>query len=168
MKSAIQESAQALLAADPRFAAFRRIPEIATLTEKEAMDLYACFSPVSYPADHLIYEAGTPTQGEMFLILQGRVEARSPSGRPYARLGGGDVFGLFSFLDPERHHSATIVTITPTDVLKLSRATFQALSIESSRIGLSLMMFMSKLLAKKVLQLENEYIALRDFIHGRP
>ena len=163
----IHAAERARLQNDPVYLRFRALPELAGYEESAVVRLYDCFNHAHYPAGTIVYHARDASQQEVHLILSGHAEARAPSGQPYTRLGPGDVFGLFSFLDGSRPHSATIAVLDDMDVLKISRPHFDMILVEEPLLGNALLNLMFRLVSKMALRLENEYISARAYIEGR-
>ena len=76
-----------------------------------------------------LFAAGDPGN-ELYVVLQGRVDIRLPSGiERYKRLaiyGPGTVFGEVAFLDPGPR-AAEAVTVKPSELLILNRTDFNRL-----------------------------------------
>lgn len=157
----------ASVAAHASFARFRSLPIVQELNSREAMLLFSCLSEMSYAPDTLVYEAGTPSENTMHLILEGKVEVSDRGGQAYTTLGPGDVFGLFSFLDPERLHSATLRCLTEVGTLNIDRPYFDVVSLEEPALGQQLLRFMFRLLSRMALKLKVEYAALHSYSLAR-
>ncbi|MDX8388736.1 MAG: cyclic nucleotide-binding domain-containing protein, partial [Ghiorsea sp.] len=99
-------------------------------------------------------------------ILEGKVNVKSESGYKFSSLRKGDVFGLFSFLDENRKHSATLTVERDTVALTLDRAYFDLISLEEPKLGQQLMRFMFSLMSKKASELEVEYAHMHNFAFG--
>lgn len=155
----------ASVSANPYFMRFRGMPIGQELDSRDAMVLFSCFEERQIKQGNVIYEAGTSSEREMYLILEGQVSVSDASGNIYATLAPGDVFGLFSFLE-ERPHSATIVAKQDVTALTITRPYFDAITCEDPLLGNQLLRFMFRLLTRMSLKLEVEYAALRDYALG--
>jgi len=158
---------EASIASDPLYVRFRSMPVCQELDERECMVLYSCFDVRTYKTDEIIYEANTESDNTMHLILNGSVKVSSPSHDTYARLQAGDVFGLFSFLDEERPHSATVRAEADVTLLTINRAYFNVITIEDPTLGNQMLRFMFRFLSRMALKLESEYAAMHEFALAR-
>ena len=148
------------------FKTFSQLPLVRGLSEEHALEIFCCMTRKFYQAGDVIYQAGRASDSEMFIILDGKVNVRNESGYKYTSLKTGEVFGLFSFLDEQRSHSATIVVEKDVTVLTMERAHFDLIAIEEPQLGNQLMRFMFSLLSKKALELEVEYAHMHNFAFG--
>jgi len=158
---------EAVIAADKNFAAFRTMPIVNSLSLKEAMLMFSCMHERNFSSGEVIYETGTASDQEMFLIVRGTVSASDRSGYKYELLGAGDVFGLFSFLDEDRLHSATLKAEENLTVLSIDRPYFDVITLEDPALGYQLLRFMFRLLSKMALKQEHEYAAMHEYALGR-
>ena len=85
----------------------------------------------------------------------------------YIRLGKADLFGLFSFLDEGRLHSATLRAESEVVLLTIDRSHFDLITLEDARLGNLLLRFMFRLLSNMSLKLESEYAAMHHYVTGR-
>jgi len=157
---------EASIAANTNFMRFRMMPIAQELGAREAMLLFSCFMERNITGGTRIYTAGTPSNNEMYLILDGKVSVSDRSGHCFDTLGPGDVFGLFSFLDEERPHSVTIHAESDLAVLMIDRAYFNVLTLEHPSLGNQMLRFMFRLLSRMALKLEVEYAAMHGFALG--
>lgn len=158
---------EAAIAANKNFMAFRSLPIAAEMNYKQAMLLFSCMRERQFRAGELIYRAGEASGQEVYLILDGKLSAMDPSEHVYGMLQKGDVFGLFSFLDEERLHSATIRAETDATALVIDRPYFDVVTLEDPALGNQLLRFMFRLLSRMALKLEVEYAAMHGFVQGR-
>ncbi len=158
---------EAAIAADQDFIKFRGMPIVNTMKTVDAMLMFSCMNIRTYSAGEVIYEAGTLSKNEISLIIEGRVSASDRSGHQYSLLSAGDVFGLFSFLDEERLHSATLEVEKDVKVLTIDRPLFNVITLEDPALGNQLLRFMFRLLSEMALQLEHEYAVMHGFALGR-
>lgn len=157
---------ESLIESNLDFQTFCDLPLIADLEHKAAMVLFSCMSRETFDAGDVIYQAGEAAKGKMCLILDGKVNVKSESGYKYSSLRKGDVFGLFSFLDEKRNHSATLSVEKDTVALALERSYFDLIALEEPKLGNELMRFMFRLLSKKASELEVEYAHMHNFAFG--
>jgi NTE family protein len=88
-------------------------PLVALLPSQTIEQLLATPALAEYPKGTVVFRAGDPSEA-IFLILSGRCEARSSSGRDIVHevFGPGDVLGERAFLNGEAHATTVIVTTT--------------------------------------------------------
>ncbi|MDT8376210.1 MAG: cyclic nucleotide-binding domain-containing protein [Mariprofundaceae bacterium] len=166
-KTDYQAGYEAAIAADMDFMKFRALPVASAMQRQDAMLMFSCMNLRTCSAGEIVYEAGTVSKNEMAMIIEGRVSASDRSGRRYSMLTAGDVFGLFSFLDEERLHSATLKAESDVKVLTIDRPYFDVITLEDPALGNQLLRFMFRLLTEKALQFEHEYAAIHEFALGR-
>ncbi len=157
---------EAAVVANPLFSRFRCLPVVQELSTKECTLLFLCFEEQRISMDTVIYRIHEKSEGAMSLILQGSVSVSDASTHVYSILNAGDVFGLFSFLDRERVHSASIRAESDLTLLSLKRDFFDVITIENPALGNQLLRFMFRLLTRMSLKLEIEYAALRRAQYG--
>jgi len=121
----------------------------------------------NYSQGDVIYCTGQASKGELSLITSGKVSALDANGHQYTTLSSGDVFGLFSFLDDERIHAATVQATTPLQVVRLSRISFDRIANDQPILENLLLRLMFKLLSKTTLNIEHEYAAIHEYALGR-
>ncbi len=151
----------------PVYKRFCEMPVCSALGPRESILLFSCFDVVRVEAGAVIYEAGEISDHTMRLITSGRVSAASLSQDTYIELGPCDTFGLFSFLDEERPHSATIRAVSDVTLLTLNREYFKVITLEDPALGNQLLRFMFRLLSRMSLKLESEYVAMHHYVTGR-
>jgi len=143
------------------------MPVCQELGLSESMLLFSCFEMRVIPAGTTVYEVGTTSDNEMYLIVEGEAAVSSSSHDIYETLRAGDVFGLFSFLDEDRLHAATVTAVRDMTVLTVSRAYFDVITLEDPALGNQMLRFMFRLLSRMALKLESEYAAMHNFVTGR-
>ncbi|MDQ6967602.1 MAG: cyclic nucleotide-binding domain-containing protein [Mariprofundaceae bacterium] len=166
-KEVLLEALMSSMTSNVYFETFRNIPLIKEMTEEHAILLFSCMKEKRFEAGEVVYHAGTPAEGEMYLILDGKVGVEDESGHRYGDLRVGGVFGLFTFLDDKRNHSATVQAEKDTVVLSLERNYFDLIALEEPKLGQQLMYFMFRLLSEKALKVEVEYAHMHQFALGR-
>lgn len=154
---------EAVADASPVFKQFRALPLIEEMNPRECSLLFSCFKIKHFEMGQMIYEAGKPSGSQMHLILNGHASVVNSNNHVYATLQEGDVFGLFSFLDESRLHSATVKADSGLIVLVLDREYFNLVTIEDQPLGQLLLRFMFRLLSRMALKLEVEYAAIHEF-----
>jgi len=157
----------ASVAANPLFMRFRGLPIGRELEVREAMGLFSCFEEETHRKSDVLYAAGSSSNRTVYIILQGCVSVRDASGNVFSTLQAGDIFGLFSFLD-NRPHSVTVTAHEDLTLLTLQRSYFDLITVEDPVLGNQLLNFMFHLLSRMSLNLESEYVALRNYVrhHG--
>ncbi len=146
------------------FRQFQSLPICSQMDVDDCMELFGCFDLIQVAAGATIYEAATTSDHTMRLILDGQARADAPQPGVTRLLVAGDVFGLFSFLDAQRAHSATLVAETRVTLLALNRHQFNLIAMEYPALGKQLMTFMFHLLSQTALRLESEYVASQTTI----
>jgi len=154
-------------APEPLFALFQKLNICQNLTPINVKLIFKNMSYHSYLAGETLYTAGKTSQQELFLILSGHVSASDQNGYQYITLSSGEVFGLFSFLDEERFHSATIKAESDLQVMRLSRASFDRIANYQPMLESVILRFMFRLLSKTTLKIEHEYAAIHEYALGR-
>lgn len=159
---------EAVTDASPAFRKFAALPLVEDLSPQERRLLFSCLTTMTFEQGRVIYEARKASRRQMHLILDGCATVASPNNHIYATLDTGDVFGLFSFLDESRLHSATVVAASDLTVLVLNREYFDLVTIEDQPLGQLLLRLMFRLLSRMALKLEVEYAAMHEFaLSGR-
>ena len=158
---------EASVATNPMYSLFRTLPVCSELDLPESMLLFSCFDAREIAAGTTIYEAGTASENVMYLVLAGEAAVASSWHDTYVTLKAGDVFGLFSFLDEGRNHSATVRASTDLTVLTISRPYFDVITLEDPALGNQMLRFMFRLLSRMSLKLESEYAAIHHYATGR-
>ncbi|MDQ6990972.1 MAG: cyclic nucleotide-binding domain-containing protein [Mariprofundaceae bacterium] len=157
----------ALIQSNSQFHAFKSLPIVKDMKQDHAMMLFSSMKEERFHIHDTIYSAATETSGKMYLILDGHVNVADASGHHYGRLGSGSVFGLFSFLDDKRTHSATVQAESQVTVLTLERSYFNLIGLEDPKLAQHLMQFMFRLLSEQALKMETEYANIHQYALGR-
>lgn len=165
MQAGLVEAYAATQQSNPMFARFRALSACRKMQEWESMQLFSCFELVQVVAGEVIYEADTASDHTMRLVVDGTasVSVADASTGVYSYLGAGDVFGLFSFLDETRPHSATLMAESDVTLLSIHREYFNLIALEEPDLGNLMLRFMFRLLSQTALKLESEYIAMHEF-----
>ncbi len=163
----LTEAYAATRMANPLFHQFCELPICQQMQLEDRMQLFSCFDVVKVHNNETIYTSGSDTDKTMRLIVSGSVAVSNPSYGICSRLGPGDVFGLFSFLDESRLHSASVTTEEDCTLLCINRAYFDLITVEDAALGNLLLRFMFRLLSQMSLKMESEYAAIRHYVRGR-
>ena len=106
------------------------IPLFASLSNQELQRLAGLFHPVEAPADTILFHEGD-LGDRLYIIVDGQLEIISALGTPDERLvgirQGGDFVGEMSLLTDDGRRTASVRTRTPSQLLELTRADFDAL-----------------------------------------
>lgn len=114
--------------------ALEHVPVFATLSPQDRRTVASRLRPRRYAPNEVIFHRGDPA-AHVFLLIAGTVKVALPDeqGREaiVALLRGGETFGDLALFD-DSPRSATVITITETECLLLSRDDFLALLERSS------------------------------------
>lgn len=163
----LTEAYAATRMANPLFNQFCELPICEHMQLEESMHLFSCFDVVDCQSGTDIYAAGSTSDKTMRLIVSGSATVSTPSFGIYSHLEPGDVFGLFSFLDESRSHSASVVIEHDATLLCINRDYFNMITVEDAALGNLLLRFMFRLLSRMSLKLESEYAAIHHYATGR-
>jgi hypothetical protein len=108
-----------------RVLSLRRIEIFSTLSSESLLELARLVRVESAPAGTVIIAVGAPGD-ELYAITDGSVEVTTSRGR-VSRVQAGGVVGELAILDPAPR-SATVVALTPVELLVVTRATVVALA----------------------------------------
>jgi len=174
MSNRMVHACEAMVVSNALYARFCRLPICRNMDSDESMLLFSCLEEQRLPAGQVVCEANTPSDHTMKIIVDGTISGSSPYQEScplvhgsYIRLTSGDVFGLFSFLDEDRMHSATLRTESEVSLLIIERNHFDLIALEDPRLGHQLLRFMFHLLSNMSLKLESEYAAMHHYVTGR-
>ncbi|MDX8412223.1 MAG: Crp/Fnr family transcriptional regulator [Mariprofundaceae bacterium] len=159
----LAHSFEVTVATNPRFMTFRGLPVVRELGCRESRLLFLCFEECLIKQGTVVYKAGEKSENIMYLIIEGSISVSHASHHVHTSLHPGDVFGLFSFLDRDRLHSATVRSESDVAVFSMNRDYFDVITLEDPALGGQLLRFMFRLLSRMALNLEVEYAALREF-----
>jgi len=157
---------KATLESSPVYMRFRGMPVCESLGARESLLLFSCLDMVMVKQGDSIYQAGEASDHTMRLVIEGRVSVQDPSKERDIELSAGDTFGLFSFLDEERLHSASLCAVTDVTLLTLNREYFNLITLEDPALGNHLLRFMFRLLSRMSLKMETEYAAMHRYVTG--
>ncbi len=163
----LADACAAIYHANPLYERFCAMDVCKYFREHESKLLFSCFEVSHVEAGEVFYESNTASDNRVRLIVDGEVSCTSPLQDTYIQLASGDVFGLFSFLDEGRMHSATLRAESDVVLLTISREYFNLITVEDPVLGNHLLRFMFLLLSRMSLKLENEYAAIHHYVTGR-
>ena len=135
------------------------MPFFSELPLQEICVLASISEEVSYPAEQKIFSQGDTTKS-LYLIVNGRVsvqqQAKTGSIVRLNTLGAKNYFAETSLFDGAPHQ-ADIVTIDPTDILRIRQSALFTLIRRRPDIGLSLLKVLSQRLRETYAQVaQNE------------
>jgi len=165
-QAGLTEAYAATRMANPLFNQFCELPICQHMQLDESMQLFSSLDVEKHASGDVIYTAGSETDKTMRLIVNGSVHVSSPLFDSYNSLKAGDVFGLFSFLDASRRHSATVTADEDITLLCINRDYFNLITVEDAALGNLLLRFMFRLLSQMSLKPESEYAAMRHDVRG--
>lgn len=128
----------------------KRIPLFSDLTEHELKSLIASGGRRKYPAKNILFQEGEP--GDFLLvILSGKVKVllTGKDGQEYilSLLGQGSFFGEMSLLE-SAPRSATVMTMEPSEFLRIGGQEFGELLQRNSTIALKILKHLSQRLRR--------------------
>jgi CRP/FNR family transcriptional regulator/CRP/FNR family cyclic AMP-dependent transcriptional regulator len=118
-----------------------RVPLLAGITEAEAISLYMASEKQSLKKNEILVEMGQ-TEYAFYLVLSGQVNVvmTGDGGKSItlAKLGAGECVGEMGALDLQPA-SATVITDTATDVLRLDRDAFRDVLHQNPHISVTIL-----------------------------
>lgn len=139
-------------------------PLFQEMTPQQRKTVLALFECEKYPAGETILRQGLSIQ-ILWVITEGRCEvvktATDGHERVLALLEEGAVFGEMSFFQPAPH-SASIRTVTPVEVLRLSRKRFDELAERSPGASFRLAANTAGILAERLRKMDDWVCELLD------
>jgi CRP-like cAMP-binding protein len=114
---------------------FRAKGLFAGLTPEDVEGIARFGEPVTFEADHAIFESGDGGDA-MYVITEG--EARVDVGGRSHVLGPGDVFGEMALLAPGKR-MATVRAVSAVAALQVPADAFQAFLLQHPAVGISIM-----------------------------
>ena len=115
------------------------------LSAREVRELDELLHDRSYQKDEVIFDEGDAGLG-LFVVLRGRVKASSSHAalqQLAPEFGPGDFFGELALFE-EAERTARAVAMEPTDVLALFRTEFFSLLERDHRIGVKILLELSR------------------------
>ncbi len=109
----------------------QQVPMLRSCSPEELEHIAQLGVALRAPEGTRLVRQGEPGD-QFFVILDGTVEV-SRDGQSVAKLGRGDYFGELALFDPARRN-ATVIAISPTTVVSVSRNTFWELLDELSSL----------------------------------
>jgi CRP-like cAMP-binding protein len=143
-----------------------RVPLLAGITEAEAISLYLASEKLSLKKKELLVEMGQ-TEYAFYLVLSGQVNVvmTGEGGKSItlATLGAGECIGEMGALDLQPA-SATVITDSATDVLRLDRDTFRDVLHQNPHISATIL----KTLARRLHQTQVKIVRMATVsVQGR-
>lgn len=157
---------EASIMSNSQYRRFSNLPVCSALTNDETQQLFACMEATTVAAGTVIYEAKSPSNQTICLITEGIASVSRPGNNLYSQLQAGDHFGLFSFLDEDRKHAATVKAVTDLELLTISRAYFDLITLEDPQCGNRVLRFMFHLLSERALEVGHEYALIHKIVTG--
>ena len=154
---------EASILSNSQYRRFCELPACRQLSDEEMMQLFSSLESRCISAGSVVYEAESLSDQTIYLITDGCASVSRPGHNIYAQLHAGDHFGLYSFLDDERQHAATIKAVTDLELLTMNRAYFDLITLEEPQLGNQILRFMFHLLSGKTLEVRCEYASMHEF-----
>jgi CRP-like cAMP-binding protein len=131
-----KQKLEPILANVPLFESFsrRQIKQLAALTEVR-----------DFMAGHVVVEEGTDGDG-FYVVLSGQAKITA-NGRTVHRVLPGDHFGEISLLDGGPR-TATVVTETPMEMLKMTRARFMKALAADPELSMAVLESLARMLRR--------------------
>ncbi|MFQ5645538.1 MAG: Crp/Fnr family transcriptional regulator [bacterium] len=118
------------------------------------------------PADEMIITQDMPG-GTLYFLLEGKVSVYSLVGKNQKQiikvLSQGESFGLFSFLDGEKH-SANVKTETDCRLLFLKKSDFDALAEKNPELCTKVLKKLMLILCSYMRQMDNSFIDMVRYV----
>ena len=135
----------------------KQVPLFSDLTDRELNLLVALGSRRKFPSKNIIFQEGDP--GDFLLvILSGKVKVMisGKGGEEFilTMLGPGSFFGEMAVLEGG-HRSATVVTVEPSEFLRIGRKDFSELLKQQPKIALKILKSLSQRLRKATEQIRS-------------
>ena len=154
---------EASIKSNSQYRRFSALPLCADLSDEESMQLFSSLESRCISAGGVIYQANSVSERTIYLITDGNASVSRPGHNIYGQLHAGDYFGLYSFLDEERQHAATIKAVTDLELLTINRVYFDLITLEEPQLGNQILRFMFHLLSSKTLEVGHEYASMHEF-----
>jgi CRP/FNR family transcriptional regulator, cyclic AMP receptor protein len=126
------------------------------MTPSEIEEVLELCEPRTYPAGTTILKEGKSVQ-YLWIVLRGtcRVVKSMKTGgeQELARLEAGAVFGEMSFFNPAPH-SASVITVTEVEVMRLPRDRFDRLELTGSRAAYKITRNTARTLAERLRRMD--------------
>lgn len=126
---------------DPHLQRLAQVPAFRALTPKQVALLASQADTVGVPAGHLLVRQGDPG-AECFVLLSGEVSV-AVDGVEVAVLSEGAVFGELALIDPAPR-SASVTTLSPTEVLVIGAQRFAPLLEEVPQLARQIMVGLAR------------------------
>ena len=129
----------------PRIQELRKLALFKSLSTRELRELDELLHERSYQKDEVIFDEGDVGLG-LFVVVRGRVKAVSSHAalqQLAPEFGPGDFFGELALFE-EAERTAAVVAVEPTEALALFRTEFFALLERDHRIGVKILLELSR------------------------
>ncbi len=113
--------------------ALRAVPSLGLCDEPTLLGIVGDSINLVWPADHTVFELGTPASG-LFIVLSGRVRILRDDGAELAELGAGEHFGELSLLLGTTHQH-TVETVEDSELMVVPKDRFDALLAENPTLA---------------------------------
>jgi len=122
------------------------IPLFSSLPDEEIRHLEATLSASNFPGGKVLLQEGHSDEN-FYILLKGTVEVVKSLGRPEARVLGvrkaGNLLGEMSLFTKHGHHTASVRSLTPLQLLKVSRAELDAILLRQPQLAYKLISLLS-------------------------
>ncbi len=126
---------------------FKKIPLLSDLPRNELETLASTLQVVNLGPDEVLFREETPGDS-LFIILEGKLAVLlamgTPDERQLAVFGPGEFIGEMSLLIPERNRTASVRTVTPVRLWKMTHADFDGLLIRQPRLAFTIVQTLTK------------------------
>ncbi len=138
-------------------ALLKQVPLFTTLPQDEIRRLAQILRPVDFPADQTLFQEGV-RDDRFYILVEGEAEVFKKMGardiRKLSIIQAGSLIGEMSVFSQDRHHTATVRSLTPLRLLEMSRKEFDALLLRQPLLSHGLV----GLLSRRLEQTENATI----------
>lgn len=129
-----------------RSSILRKIPLFSSLSQEEIKYLASRLTPYKYPEGHVLFHEGSQEKG-FYVLVEGEVEILKSAGTFSERNLGIrkaiSLIGEMSLFSSDGHRTATVRSITPLLLYKMTRADFDVLLHRQPQLAYDLMGLLS-------------------------
>ena len=145
------------------------IPLFAALPPEEIRHLEATLSASSFPPGRVLFQEGR-SDDKFYILLEGQVEVVKLLGKPEERVLGvreaGNLLGEMSLFSRDGRHTASVRSLTPLQLLKVTHAELDALLHRQPQLAYELIRLLSHRLEESenltILDLKEKNQRLRE------
>lgn len=145
------------------------IPLFASLPAEEISHLESALSSSSFPAGEVLLHEGH-SDDKFYILMEGQVEVVKALGSPEERIlavnGEGCLLGEMSLFTQNGYHTASVRSLTPLRLMKVTRAELDALLHRQPQLAYEIIRILSKRLDESenvtILDLKEKNQRLRD------